>query len=342
MAVSRHDVQVAVAVEVANCQAARCGADVIKYGTCERAAAAVEQDCHAIAAREQVGNGQVGFAVLVEIGRDDKSRSKTGAEGSLRGGEASGTIAIQDAHVAVGDDRHILVAVAAEVAGRDRQGRGRHSNRACCRENAFAVIEQDADGAISLVGHDQIGKAIVIEIHRDDAGGIVADCIGSCDAEAAAPNIEQDCDRPGSIVIDENEIRLVVAVEVGANDLHRVVVDGVAGEGLEGTVAGVQQDADAVAAGVRDRHVRPAVAVKVGNRHTLRRGAIGHEDGPRQREQAEQGSVFEYLKRRPATLTPAGQKGTEEAQRRPGHSSFSKVVVCCGRDFLQERVECTE
>ena len=117
-----------------------------------------------------VGDGQVGAAVAVEVGRHDRRRAAPRRQGDGQGLlERAVAVARQDGHAvgALVDDGHAEVAVAGEVAGRDG-GRG-VADRVGGRflEGAVAFAQKHGDVVGADVSRGQVEAAVAVEIARD-------------------------------------------------------------------------------------------------------------------------------------------------------------------------------
>ena len=133
-------------------------------------------------------------------------------------------------------------------------------------ECAVAVVQEDADGVVAAVAHDDVRIAVAVEVADGDAGGRGdVGAIRGGRGEAAAAVAHEDGDVVAAVVGHRHVKRLAGAVEVAdGHGLGPVDVGGVGRLGGKDAAAVVQEDFDAVvvaaAAIVCHHQVRIAVA----------------------------------------------------------------------------------
>jgi hypothetical protein len=297
----QHEVDVAVAVEVAGLEADEVAPEVGGAGRAlvgEGARAVVDPDQQTAAAERagiELGDQQVGIAVAVDVGGADRTRQHRAARQAAGRREAEATLAVvaqqhdpglrRAAGVGVRGD--VDVAVAIGVERREVECTVRQPWRDRVGERARAVVEGDPrEGADRVAGDQQVEVAVAVEVaERDVAGRAAVEvevALGVVAEGAAAVVAEQ----PVLAAVDAgDEVDVAVAVDIAgrqgddvADQAGRDTARGrdeaaVAGAGQEH--AGPRQRVSAAA----EHDVAMAVAVEVGDGH--RGGAAAQVGGQR-------------------------------------------------------------
>ena len=175
-----------------------------------------------------------------------------------------------DRRIAVVAVRRSLHAVAVDVEVRRWWWRRRWWRR---RERG--AVEKDRDAAVGVVGHRDVGPGVGIHVGDGHAARAGVGRHGRARVlnEAAARGTEQY--RGGArCLVAGHDVRQAIRVEVAAGDSDRTVADGErrAGRLREPSRGFPQEQPDLVLAVVREREVRPAVAIEVACEDALRRG----------------------------------------------------------------------
>ena len=194
-------------------------------GALERAVAVAQEDGDLVEAR--IGDGQVGAAVVVEVGRHDGRRAAPWRQGDGQGLlERAVAVARQDGHAvrALVDDGHAEVAVAGEVAGGD--GGRVIADHAAGRflERAVALAKQHGDVGGADVSGGQVKAAVAVEIARDDIDRGRPCRHAACIDHAAAGRrtVDRGLKRPVAVA---QEHRDIVGVGVGDGQIEMAVAE---------------------------------------------------------------------------------------------------------------------
>src|SRR5262249_11357783 len=185
-------------------------------------------------------------AIAVQVAGRDRG-AVAGGERRLRD-EAAVPQTEQHADAAAGGVGHREIGRAVfvevrnlDVIGLDPRGIVRHREEGGGTEVRRPGAEQDADRAVGVLGGDQIGDAVVVEVARGETGAEVADRDGEIRAEGSVADAgraesRQDTDGAGRVE-GSGEIQDPVAVEIGRDDLVRTGTRGIAHRGRERPVA---------------------------------------------------------------------------------------------------------
>ena len=160
-------------------------------------------------------------------------------------------------------------AVAVKVAHGQTERSGAAARAEGCRrgESAIAIAQQDANVVAAVVGHGQVGLAVIIEVPDRDAAGIDAARAvrGGGGGKGAIAVVQKDADGAAGIV-RHGQVGLAVAVEIAHRHTARIraarAIRG--GGGGKSAIAVVQEDADGAIVVIGHGQIGLAVAVEVG------------------------------------------------------------------------------
>ena len=152
-----------------------------------------------------------------------------------------------------------------------------------CREGAVAVAQQHADRRTAVVGDDEIGQAIAVEIaggqrDRPGTGGEV-----SSGLEGVVAVAEQDANI-ATAVIGDGEVKVGIGIEPGSEDKVWAGANGVSRQGLERAVRIIERiqaegrgERRAVVGAVFNHEpgdVRDREVADIGRRHAIATGVL--------------------------------------------------------------------
>ena len=141
-------------------------------------------------------------------------------------------------------------AIGGNVGHRDAQEPGVGDGVSGLRlERAIIIGQQDTDGAVVLVGDDEIGIVIAVHVGNGDCGRTVAHGVVDARGESAVPLAQKD-GNVGRAEIGHHDVGEAVVVEVGGCDRDRVRADGNIDGWVEGSGLGVEQHADVIGGAV--------------------------------------------------------------------------------------------
>ena len=226
----RDDVGDAVAVEVRHRQRVGIRADLVVPRGLEGAVAVAQENAHVVG--DRVDADDVGDAVAVEVRHRDVVGARSGGVGHL-GSEGAVAGAQAHSHVpghVVGIDQ-VGDAVAGEVGHRHAGGPGETwalIGGVDCRrlERAIAVAQQHPDRVVGVVGEDQVGYTVPVDVRHRQVARAGAGGDYDLRLKRAVAIVQQYADRVGALV-DGQDVQPTVVGHLRQLDNPHAVSDAI-------------------------------------------------------------------------------------------------------------------